>query len=99
MVGRGVIAPEPVLARAEIARVYLMLGELRTSRQGHLIGDHLNWGQIYFPGGRDPSTRKIDLSPIYVPNLDGPQLDAPHLMAESNCLQPPSVLRKPHIFE
>ncbi len=32
MVGRGVIAPVSP-SRAEIARVYLMLGELRTSRQ------------------------------------------------------------------
>ncbi len=44
MVGRGVIAPEPVLARAEIARVYLMLGELRTSRayKNPILGGYIN---------------------------------------------------------
>ncbi len=43
MVGRAIIAPVS-LSRAEIARVYLMLGELRTSRayKTQIPGDYIN---------------------------------------------------------
>ncbi len=40
----SVFALERVLARAEIARVYLMLGELRTSRayKDQILGGYIN---------------------------------------------------------